>query len=193
MALNGSWTSEPIGKMPKWPLSAHKQSSTVDRCQNQLARCPNSTWCAHTVLNVMHISRPNGKNPQRVLHIHKWEGCPRPTSGLIPFGARHLIPNACFHSNKEDRLAASANRRNREDPLKTNGFGSCWGTSPKSPFRSQLVTSSRLIHCKAMGNPGEPGVIKAQELQQSSPRWVTKNLLKVGSWSPSKAYKRPDW
>ena len=32
----------------------------------------------------------------------------------------------------------------------------------------------------AMGNPGEPGVIKAQELQQSAPRWETKNLLKVG-------------
>ena len=38
MILNDSQLSEPIGKNAQMTLSAHKQSSIVDGCQNQLAK-----------------------------------------------------------------------------------------------------------------------------------------------------------
>ena len=48
-------------------LSAHKQSSTVDRCQNQLAKCPNSSWRPHSSQCHSHVRT-------------KWQECPNSTS-----------------------------------------------------------------------------------------------------------------
>ena len=162
-------------------LSAHRQSSTVDRCQNQLARCPNSTWCSHTVLNVTHISEPNGKNAQIALHTHKWEGCPAHTSGLIPSWSSSPHPQCMFpfHQGKVQAGSQCQQGRNREDP-QNKWFWQLLGTSPRSPFRSQLVRSSRLTHCHGHGKPRRARCHQAQELQQSAPSWATKNLLKVG-------------
>ena len=51
MICDGRHTPEPVDEMT---LSAHKWSSISDTHQNQLERCPNSTLCSQSSLNLRH-------------------------------------------------------------------------------------------------------------------------------------------
>ena len=62
-------------KNAQMTLSAHKRSSTLDTCQNQLAKCPNSTLCSQMVLNGRQTSEPISKMPKQHFML-KREVCP---------------------------------------------------------------------------------------------------------------------
>ena len=58
MIFDGRHPSEPVNKMKchsHFILRTHKWSSISDTHQNQLEKCPNSTLCSQSSLNIRHM------------------------------------------------------------------------------------------------------------------------------------------
>ena len=150
------------GQNAQRAVSAHKRFPVVDTHQQQLAKCPKSTWCSE----------------EQVAWVH--------TGGLTWSWNSSARPDACFCSTKEKcTLTVTAKQwRNREDPRK-RWFRQLPGTSPQAPLSGQVTSSSSSsqpswgVVLAALLSENPPGARYCES--PASPRWEPKTVSNGGS------------
>ena len=143
------------GQNAQIAVSAHKRFPVVDTHQQQLAKCPKSTWCSE----------------EQAAWVH--------TGGLTWSWNSSAGPDACFRSTKEKcTLTVTAKQwRNREDPQK-RWFWQLPGTSPQAPLSGQVTSSSSSsqpswgVVLAALLSENPPGA--RYRKSQAAPRWEPK-------------------
>ena len=107
-------------------LSAHKWSSISDTHQNQLERCPNSTLCSQSSLNIRHTCQKQlEKCPDSTLCSK--EKCAWVHTGrlTLSWGCQHAQMCVSIPKRKSISWQPVMSRGEIGRNPKTNGFGSC--------------------------------------------------------------------